>query len=527
MAFTGSTLEINLAHTDGMVGDTPITLVGLEQLIDAKNVTFSTGTLDKEGGATKYTTGPLAGGSTIIGAWDWWPNSTTQRLVALTSNGSAYKDTGDGAFSVILRAGQAWTSVNTAIFAEGGKEAAANNSKLFIATGAQAIQVLSADGATIADLATPAADWASSYPTFVLNHEGRLWGGGNSNQPHTLYYSTATDMENFTGGGSGTVAVYPGEGQYIATAVSYKGLIVVFKYPRGIYIVDTTDPSSANWKVRKIAQWLGIAGIRAWTMVEDDILFMDPAGNFHLLSAVQEFGYVSSAALSVRTKFRNWASTGLNPAAFTKARGAFSPLLREAHFAIAGVGSSTNNYRVVWDFNGPRPRWHYSDFPSCVDIFTRLDSSAQPYLFTASNAGHIWALQQGTYLNGSSSYDGTFQTSHIDFSVLAPALAQRRKNFRFLELVGSPTGNWTLTVNVYIDGVLSQALAFNMGTSGTALGTFVLDTDSLGGGEVLTLKKRLVGSGRRISFQVTQSGSGQNFQLYKMIVYFDPGSERI
>ena len=216
MAFTGDILQLPVGQ-DGINGIENLDLVRPDQLVDAVNVSFAQGGITKDGGAAKLNAVALGAPSTVIGVYDWWPAAGTQRTIAFTSNGSAFRDTGAGTFATTLRSGQAWTASSIPVFVEGGKEAAASNKKLFIFLGAlNQVQVLSGDGVTIADLATPPVDWAASFPVTGVLQGPRLIGAGNANDPHRVYYSTATSMEDFTAAGSGTIAVFPGEGQGIA-----------------------------------------------------------------------------------------------------------------------------------------------------------------------------------------------------------------------------------------------------------------------------------------------------------------------
>ena len=244
---------------DGLNGTKNISTVPITALIKANNVTFENGTIQKEGGTTKYNSTAISGTPTIEAGVDWNHNGITQRMVVVTGAGDILKDSGNGTFPVTLKSGLTMTDV-IPTFSAGGKEVAANNRKLITFTGINAAQVLSADGATTSDLTTPPADWTgTNQPTFGILHEGRLWGGGNGNDPHRLYYSDTGNHENMTGGVSGSISIYPGEGEKLVGAISYRGAIVAFKYPIGIYVVDTSSVTVADWKVNRISGSLGCA----------------------------------------------------------------------------------------------------------------------------------------------------------------------------------------------------------------------------------------------------------------------------
>src|SRR4029450_1520060 len=90
-----------------------------DQLIEASNVSYEGGTLQKEPGALRYNAA-LAGAPAILGGWDWWPDTSTQRMVILTSAGTLLKDAGLGTFPVTLKTGLT-TAGGVPVFGEGGE----------------------------------------------------------------------------------------------------------------------------------------------------------------------------------------------------------------------------------------------------------------------------------------------------------------------------------------------------------------------------------------------------------------------
>ena len=81
----------------GLQTDGPQSQLPPNAAIKANNVAFFTGVLSKSNGTTRYSTVALA--NPIIAAIDWWPTPSQQRLVAITSDGRIWKDTGTGTFS--------------------------------------------------------------------------------------------------------------------------------------------------------------------------------------------------------------------------------------------------------------------------------------------------------------------------------------------------------------------------------------------------------------------------------------------
>lgn len=525
--YSGHIFEIPIGQ-GGLVGTKNQSSISPDKLIIARNIAYDGGNLRKEGGAVKYNASALSGVPTVIGGWDWWPTSGVQRSVIVTSAGNILKDSGSGTYPTTLASGLT-VAGSVPMFVEAGKEAAANNRKLFIFTGQNAVRVLSADGATATALATPPADWTgSSQPSFGLSHEGRVWGGGNLNDPHRLYYSTTTNHEDFTGAGSGSISIYPGEGERLVCALSFKGLIIAWKYPAGTYIVDTTDPAVANWKVSRLSNSVGSVSSRSACVVDNDIVFVDGAGNFQLLSAVTEFGDMASINISKNADVSQFVKDNFNLGLLTNVRSVYYSAKREAHFAVAGLGSSINNVRFVLDLNRQDVfRFRYSDRDICESLWLRKDSTtAIQKPVVGDNAGFVWLLDQEVKSKDGLGYSSAFQTPYMDFGWIDPKLSTVRKLGQFLEVVVEPTGAWNISVDIYWDGTLVQTLTFNMGITGSTIGSFVLGTDSLAGDQILNRRKRIVGSGRRISIAGRNSGAGEDFAVGRLYLHANAGDER-
>jgi len=527
MGYTGLIAEIPIG-VDGLTGTKNPSQAKPTELMVAQNLTFEAGTIQKEGGATKYNSTAITGTPAVIGGWDWFPSEGVQRMVVVTSDGRCLKDDGSGAFGTTLKSGLTVSDV-VPVFVEGGLEAAGANRKLFLFTKKNQVQVLAADGATMADLATPPADWSGgSFPAFGFVHEGRLTGGGNSNDPHRWYYSMASNHENFTGSGSGSLSVFPGEGERLAGGVSFKGLAILWKAPRGVYAVDTSDTTIANWRVTRLTDAAGMLSPLGFALVDDDIIFMDQSGNFQALSAVQQFGDIASRNLGQLAQMAEFFRSTLSAAGLSDLRAIYYGAKRQLHVSVRQAGSSQNDARLVVDVNRPdRPRWHYSPRDVVRSLWLKKDTNGIPRPMAGDNAGVVWALDQTERSKAGAGYEGKFQSAQMDMSPLDVKFATIMKYGDFLELVVEPKGNWNLTVDTYWDGALQETLQFNMGTTGATLGSFVLDTDKLAEDQVLNRKKRITGGGRRFSLVGRNSGAGEDFSVARFYLHFRPGDERI
>jgi len=522
MVFSGETAEL-IVGLDGFTGTRNQAIVTPQQLLVAENITYENGTLQKEGGSSKYSS-ELSGTPTIQGGWDWHPTDGTQRGIILTSAGALLKDTGDGAYSVSLKTGLTVSDV-VGVFVEGGKEAAANDRKLFCITGKNVVQVLAADGATTSNITSPPSDWSgTNQPTTGAIHENRFCAAGNANDPHRVYMSLATDHEDFTTTAL-SFAVFPGEGKKIVQIISFKGLLVVFKYPRGIYLIDTTDSDNTKWKIQKHSTNIGGASPLGAVQIDDDILFIDHTGSFHLISAIEQFGNIGSRNLSDIAQFDVFIRDDCNLAELPRTQAIYYTAKRQAWFGASSSGTAYDRKYVV-DFNRiDLPRFAVSTKDTNRSLWLKEDSSGIQRPASGDDAGFVWDLDQENRSKDGSGYNGKFQSPQLDLSHLDPALGVREKNGKFLELVVEPAGNWDLSVDILWDDSISETVTFNMGTSGSTLGSFVLDTDKLAGANLINKRRRIHGAGRRLSIVGRNSGDGQDFSIAKFYMLFTRGSD--
>lgn len=530
MAYAGLIVPLNIGF-QGFTGYRNPVIVRPGKLISADNITFEGGLLQKEGGAAKYNSSAITGTPDIIGGWDWHPTGTsTQRMVVVTSAGDILKDSGDGTFPVTLASGLTVSASTVPIFAEGGAELAGNDRELFIFLGTDAVEVLAADGATTAALTNPAADWASAYPTFGFIHAGggfnaaRLFAGGNSNDPHRVYYSAATDHDDFTGTGSGSISIFPGVGEKLVGGVSWRGVAVFFKR-KGIYLLDTsviTDPL-----VKQLSTSVGAAGAGCILQIENDVLFMSPTGSIHALSAVQEFGDAETSNLTAIEEIDEWIRRNVNLSLLHLTRSVWYPAKREAHFCVAAASSTTLNRRIILDLSQPgNIRFRIGTRDTIYSIWTRDDSAGVPRPLYGDGVGFVYEMDQESRTIDEDAFKSVIFSTPDDLSTQIGDLrsATKNKNGQFLELIAAPADSTSITVQVWWDEQYHETVTFNLTGEGSAFPVTL--PFLLGGGRIIREKKRITGGGRTIALKIEHEDTA-NFALAQFYLHFTLGDERL
>lgn len=553
MPFAGQVFPMP-AGTSGYNANANLITLMPDELIQALNVTYEFGTLQREGGSIIYNAIPLGqpigyvdplGGDplggfqfggveympfTILGGHDWFPYlDTTQRSIIVCGNRTIRKDTqGVGTYPTTLTVLPNPPS-NTPVFVEGGREESANPRKLFIYTGANNIQVLAADNNNTTNLANPPSDFTSgAYPLGGTIHLGSHIAFGGIN-PHWIYMSDPTNHEDFDASNTSVVylPVYPGVGQYIAALVSFQGMLIVFKYPRGIFYINMLTPGITNWFTVQVSLEVGIAGPNAWAYRDDDVVFMDCTGSVHSLLAIINFGFYGVKSLSDTKWIRNFIVNNINQVQIPAVQCVYYLFKREVHFLLTKFGQPLGGMRLVMDVNNPQMnRFRYSDKDNLTCLWMARNPALIATPWGADPMGDIWELDQTNKSNNGYGYNSIFQTAFVDFSTILPQLGAKRKNFKFLEVVGDTEGNWSIMADVYVDANYVYTTMFTMGVLATGLGSIILGQSTLsGGGSPTSNRKRLIGSGKRISVTFSLFGANEDFSVSSLIYSFTVAGE--
>jgi len=535
VAYRGVTAKFPVG-SQGFTGTRNPSQAGPGNLTYVDGAELDGGIIRKEGGAVKINASALASGAVVISGISWDPTSAGHNDVVFLGDGSVRKDTGAGTFGTTLISGLTSVRDPPPVFVPAGGESVGSLRKLFLFSAPNQVKVVSGTGGAMADIPTPPADWsAGSFPTFGVQHQLRLFAGGNNSDLHRIYYSTLGNHGDFGGAGSGTLAIYPGEGERLVGGISFRGALVLFKYPFGIYLVNTQDPTPANWQVERLSKSVGTLNQHSIVQIENDVLYMDHAGNIHMLSATQEFGDVNTSNISAIANLEPFMRTDTNRASIRRAVGAWYASKRQAWFCVPLLGSSDNSLRIMIGYSQTQdqnqqqggPRFFMSRRDSCVSLWMRPDTNNIPRPTVGDTIGFVWRLDADSRNKDGNAYSIDFETANTDLSFIDPSLATKMKAGQFLELASEPRGDWDLTVQVFWDDVLTDTLQFTMGGGGAALGDFILDTDALGSDVVHSQRKRMTGSGRRVKLVGHNGGLDQDVTIAEFHISFNVMDERI
>jgi len=520
VAYRGNSVKIPLGDL-GLLTDVPPDKVPPGALIYAKNVTFSNGSVQKAPGTIKYNADALSAG--IIAIHDWWPDTATQRLIAVTSTGVISKGR-DRTFVTIN------SSIGTldpnCIFAEGGQETASATKKLFLFTnGRTNPYVLEGDGTTFAVIDSPATDWAvGRYPKFGVVHRSRLWAFAKQ----IAYASSTTNHETFTSNYL-ALSVYPGEGGELRGAYVYKGRLFAFKDGGFVYYLEDSDADSDNWYWVKLASNFGLSAPNAIAEVLDDLLAGNTTGTLTSYAATQKLGNVEAADVLQQSGVESFHRANTSKVGLTEQHVLFYSEKKQLFATYRSGYITTNNCLLVLDVARPdQPRISYwlKGTPQCLAHYKDQNEILRPMYGDASGFVHL-CDREDRIEGGATAYTGDFQTPHHDFSFADQSLSAKEKQFDWLAVTYVPESSGNLSCDYYVDGRFVETITFPMvQDSNSQLNYLLLDTDRLAQANTETAVRRLRASGRTFSARFYNSGSNESFQVSSITVGFRLGSEK-
>lgn len=523
MVYDGEIIEIPLGDC-GLITDDAPNKLPINGLIIAENISTQNGYIEKEQGSRRWNSTVLP--DKVRCFFDWWPNDVQQRMIVLCDNGKTYRFT--DAYNYLELTGTAPSTLlmdsRQPHIVEAGSEDAGRSRKLFVFTPRNMPQVLTADGTTRTTISLPATDWTntSNFPFMGLAHRGRLWAFS----PDRYYASKAANHEDFQDSSILTGSIYPGDGERLYAAWVYKGKLFVAKYPQGVYVLVDADSDSTNWYFTKLNNNFGAASAHSAIEVLDDMLVANPVGSITSSVAVQAFGDVESADLLSKLKVEKHLKGKLSPDGASDRWAIFDEANKIAYFAYRGKGSLNNDRMIMMDVSrqstGPKVTLSIKEQPNCFALVKNIYNVKVP--FYGADDGYLHEMCREDRTVDGATYTATFQTIHSNLG------RDREKLFHFLELNFIPTSKYNIGVDVMIDGVFVETLAFSM-SKGTALGptgTFRLGPTgacALGPETPLGLIKALHGRGKTISFRCHKAGAGRNIKIQSMKVYFKTTGE--
>lgn len=534
MAYEGLRVKIPLGEY-GILTDIAPDKVPPGSLLQAQNISFFNGSVEKAPGAFQWNQTAVSAG--IVGVHHWVPDINVinnNRFVALTSDGNIYKGR-DRVFGSPINSTIASVLTPNCVFAEGGAEAAANPRKLFMFTGGATLPyVLTGDATAAHTITTPAADWTSTgtYPKFGVIHRGQLWAFAGQ----ISYASSATDHENFSVTAGMVNPVYPGEGGELRGAFVFKGRLFCFKDGGFAYGLIDTDTTQANWYWQKVASNFGLAAPNAVEEVLDDMLVGNTYGTLTSYAATLSLGNVEAADVMQMNSFDRFMREFVSKSGVPVEHLLYYAEKKQLFLTCRSTYATMNDSVLMLDYGrspNVRPALWTKGSPQCLGKYKDINFVERPMYGGAD--GFLYLMDYMDRSEGTAAYTGAFQLQHLDFSMANPMASMQgqsmgsiEKLFDFIAVHYVPANSSAqLSCDYYIDGRYIETITFPLAQyKRPTLDNMQLDVDRAAAGNTETSIRIIRGAGKTLSAYFYNSSANQSFAVPAVTIYFRPGGDK-
>lgn len=494
-------------------------------LVDAKNLRFRGDTFVKAPGLGFFDSNGISGTPNILEAFEYRPVSGTSRIISACSDGSVYRENAGDLDDSTLVTGLSFSGPITLL--QAGQQTSSTNKQLLLFSDGVEPHSGSGDATSMSPLTNIPSDWSGSdQPKAAILHDFRVYAFGCPAFPHAIYVSTLNDHTDFSTGNPPIFTVAPGFSDEVVMAYSVlPELLYVWKYPFGIFRINTTQITDTIIPIQTARLDIGGSGPHGVTQVGQDVWFIANTGHIYSLVAAENSEDLIEANLTAQLDLEPWVEENVDLSKIRFARLIYDSENQEVHAVFTGKNGTLNDLRLVFDVSDPqRPR--VSPDTDRGEIFQTgfryIETSGNTNLYWGGSGGQIYKDNQiSRNVGGTTSYSGTFRFPETDLSWVGESLSQRTKRFDWLDVLIKPTGSYDLTITIYIDGISRLTTSVSLGSTGGDF-PFTLDTDRLGGGEVIRHKVPLGLRGQRIGIEITNNGLNENFSIAELLINFKP-----
>lgn len=482
-------------------------------LRDAQNIVYEfDGGVHKAPGTRRLNSSALESGSPIRGIFDYWKqgvaDSPIQRRVIHVGDEIQY-DQADGVFLTMFSGVDSSSIPQYSQF----------DDLMIIASSAASDLPRSWDGTTAQNLAGTPPSFSFSVP-----HKNHQFAAGVFANPSRLYYSVPLNPEDWTGVGSGSIDIDPGDGDMITGIISHKDNLWVFKGPNKGSIHRISGSVAADWAKTPFIQGLPVAWIHSIFKFGDDIGFITTNGSVHSLKATAAYGDYNQAWLSY--PIHKYMQESLNNSRARYFCAATDPNRGQVWIGITPSGQQTNTRYLIMDYRfltqeEPYPRWSYWDSRAFACISLVRDTQ-RPKLMAGGYDGYVYKLDQLARLDTDRA---------INMRVETPSMTYGEEwLLKNLSNAGVSLNAWNdnpVNLEWILDGVTSQDASVTQGATGALYDYGLFDTAVFGGQAFLPRFFGIENGGdfRSIAYVFTDTASDSDLEIHSFMAKITPCGE--
>ncbi len=361
---------------------------------------------------------------------------------------------------------------------------------------------------------------AGSPPNFAfcVPHRGRMWAAGVASTPSRLYYTVLDSVEDWTGSGSGSIDIDINDGDNILGLASHKQRLWVFKGPNlgSIHYITGSAPTGTDAFARvPFVRAVPISCQQSLVAYLNDLAWISQRG-IHSLTATEQFGDMREGFLSFPIQHL-WQMEGdiqLDLSTLDFSQGVNHTRRGVLLWTVRQSGQAENNLVLAYDYRFQPGQFSLINAYDAASLAIMVHQS-ESRLFSGGYDGYTLRHDEADRSIVSTGYTARVTTPFIHHGV--PELM---KQTAWLRLGIVPKGDSNITVSWQNDDNAQESTTVSQ-SSGAALDSFVLDTDTLGGSAFVQRFVDIPGSYRVQQLEFSQGGINEDVEVHELAVQLE------
>ena len=243
---------------------------------------------------------------------------------------------------------------------------------------------------------------------------------------------------------------------------------------------------------------------------------MTDDGEIYSIVAVNTYGDYQLASLTRPSWMHEWIKENVDLREIAQFHGDYDPVLKVVVIFVVKYGSAAVDMALLYyPERTPTEAWMIHDNTLAVSGYNASSCCVVPLItggygiHTGDYLGNIWELNQASRNDNGAAYYGGFKTPPDSGDDLKTS-----KHFNSCNIVMEAVGPYPLKIRTWVDGIILPTLSeVDMGGEGAPLDSFMLDTDELGGSDIIDMRFKVGKIGRRIQYELFNDGASEDFYI--------------
>jgi len=361
----------------------------------------------------------------------------------------------------------------------------------------------------------------SVYPKFCTIHDKHLVVAGASTALNTIYYSSTSDINSFSGSGAGSILL----DDQVVGLKSFRGDLIIFCKNSIYKLVNIND--TASIAVVPITKNVGCLDGHSIQEIGGDLLFLSPDG-LRLVAGTARIGDVelSSVSRQIQSLISDIASS-INSFIITSA------VLRSKSqyrlFYSSSVASTSASKGIIGTITPQGFEWSETEGIQAHGFTSGLDSDSVEKIYHGDKDGYVYNHNTGNDFNPAgtqTSIKARYKTPNLDFGD-----AGTLKTMHYVKMSLTPEGSIQPNLKVsydFDDNTKPQPSAYPLDNVPlpTVFGTAVFGTGIFGGSTDPMVRQAVQGSGHNVALKLFSEDTNAPYSINGFYIDYRPSGRR-